>query len=451
MNPDFVVLAAGKGQRMLRNVPKVLLPLAGKPMAQHVLDTVAKIEGSRSIVVIGDQATKVKKTLRASKNTKWIKQRKQLGTGHAVKTALSGTRPGSMVVILYGDVPLVQAKTLKNLIKIASNDCLAVLTFYKDNPKGYGRIIRGTRNKVEAIVEEKDATQEQKQIREVNSGVIASKLKHLKKLLPQIKNQNAAKEYYLTDIVGLAKDSGLPVKAMLLQNSYETLGANTPMELQVLERAYQKNKATEMLESGVRIADVLRLDIRGNLEAGRGSFIDVNNVFEGNVVLGREVTIGPNCYIKDSVIGNGAILKANSFVENSSIGSSCTIGPFARLRGGSEIEDFSELGNFVEVNRSKVGRSSKAKHLTYLGDASLGEEVNIGAGTITCNFDGEKKHKTKLADGTFIGSNTSLVAPVSLGEKSYTGAGSVITKNVPDGDLAIGRARQNNMKRKKKN
>ena len=449
MNTDFVVLAAGKGQRMLGTTPKVLLPLAGKPMAQHVLDTIETIKKARAIIVIGDQAEEVKKTLKAPKNTKWIKQRKRIGTGHAVKTALSATRRGSVVVVLYGDVPLVQGKTLKKLSKIASNDCLVVLTFYKDNPKGYGRIIRGSRNKVEAIVEEKDATEQQKKIREVNSGVMAIKSSYLKKLLPLVKNNNSAREYYLTDIVSLAKNAGLQVKPVLLQNSDETLGANTAMELHELERTYQRNKAVKLVESGIQVADVLRIDIRGSLKSGEGSFIDVNNVFVGNVVLGKRVKIGPNCYIKDSTIGSGSTLKANTVVEDSTVGPSCTLGPFTRLRGGTELENFSELGNFVEANRSKVGKSSKAKHLTYLGDATLGEGVNIGAGTITCNFDGKKKNKTKINDKVFVGSNTSLITPVTLGEKSSTGAGSVITKNVPAGNLAIGRSKQNNIKRKR--
>ena len=452
MNPDFIVLAAGKGQRMLGTTPKVLLPLAGKPMAQHLLDTVAEIKGSRQIIVVGNQAEEVKKNLTAPRNTIWIKQRRQLGTGHAVKTAILGTRSRSrsMVVVLYGDVPLVRSKTIKNLIKMASMDSLAVLTFRKVDPKGYGRIIRNPGNQIEAIIEEKDATQEQRKITEVNSGILAIKSSYLKKLLPQIKNKNVAKEYYLTDIVSLAKGSGIKVKALLLENSDEVMGANTPMEFQGLERACQKNKATRLVESGVRVADILRIDVRGSLEAGKGSFIDVNNVFEGKVVLGKKVTIGQNCYLKDSTIGSGTTLLANTFVEDSKVGEDCTIGPFTRLRGGTELESSSELGNFVEANRSKVGRDSKAKHLTYLGDATLGQEVNIGAGTITCNFDGEKKHKTKIADKVFIGSNTSLVAPISLGKKSYTGAGSVITKNVPAGNLAIGRARQNNMKGKGK-
>ena len=278
MNTDFIVLAAGKGQRMLGTCPKVLLPLAGKPMAQHLLDTIAGIKGSQHIIVIGDQAEEVKKTLLAPRNTAWVRQRKQLGTGHAVKTAISSTRRGSMAVVLYGDVPLVQSKTLNTLTKIATKGSLAVLTFKKGIPKGYGRIIRDSRNQVEAIIEEKDANQEQRKIEEVNSGILAIKSNSLKKLLPELKNKNAAKEYYLTDIVGLAKDSGIKVKALLLENPDEVMGANTRLELQELERTCQKNQAKKLVESGIQVADILRLDIRGSLEAGRGTFIDVNNV-----------------------------------------------------------------------------------------------------------------------------------------------------------------------------
>lgn len=448
MNVDFVVLAAGKGQRMLGNSPKVLMPLGGKPMAQHLLNTLKEIKGSRPIVVIGEQASEVKNALEAPKNTKWVRQKKQLGTGHAVKAATPLFRRGSVVVVLYGDVPLVQAKTLKSLIKMASKDHLAVLTFKRTNPHKYGRVIRGSHNQVEAIVEERDATKEQKKIKEVNSGILAINSIYLKKLLPLIKNNNAAREYYLTDIVGLAKNLAIKVKPLLLRNYEEVLGANNPLELQELERIFQINRAIRLIKSGVRVADVNRIDVRGSLEAGRGSFIDINNVFEGKVMLGKNVTIGPNCYLKDSIIEKGVIIKANTVIEDSKVSSDCVLGPFTRVRGGTLLEESSEVGNFVEVNRSRVGRSSKAKHLSYLGDATLGKKVNIGAGTITCNYDGSSKHKTKLSDEVFIGSNTSLVAPVSLGRKAFTGAGSVITKNIPEENLGIGRARQSNIKKK---
>ena len=449
MNPDFIVLAAGNGKRMLGSSPKVLLSVGGKPMAQHILDTVSSIEKSRSILVVGNQAKEVKNSLQFKRNTKIVKQRRQLGTAHAVKTALTQLRPNSVTVVLYGDVPLIESKTIKKLIKEATKGSLAILTFKKDHPQGYGRVVRGARNQVEAIIEEKDATKEEKSINEVNSGILAIKSTLIKKLLPEIKNNNAANEYYLTDIVSLSKNQGIKVKPLLLEDPDEALGANTPLELQDLERACQRIRAKKLVNSGVNIADIDRIDSRGSLTVGRGSFIDVNNVFEGRVEIGKNTKIGPNCYIKDSVIGNGVALKASTVIEDSRVGDLCKLGPFARIRGGTEIEGNAELGNFVEANRSKIGTESKAKHLTYLGDSNLGRKVNIGAGTITCNYDGKNKHKTKLDDEAFIGSNTSLVAPVKVGKGAYTGAGSVITKNVPPGSLAIGRSRQSNIKRKK--
>ncbi|HIA42733.1 MAG TPA: UDP-N-acetylglucosamine diphosphorylase/glucosamine-1-phosphate N-acetyltransferase [Gammaproteobacteria bacterium] len=449
MNPDFIVLAAGNGKRMLGSSPKVLLPIGGKPMAQHILDTISGIEKSRPILVVGDQAKEVKNSLQFKRNTKIVTQRKQLGTAHAVKTALAQLRPSSVTVVLYGDVPLIEGKTLKRLIRDASKGALAILTFNKDRPQGYGRVVRGAKNQVEAIVEEKDATKEEKSINEVNSGILAIKSILIKKLLPEIKNNNAANEYYLTDIVSLSKKHGIKVQPLLLEDPDEALGANTPLELQDLERACQRIRAKKLVNSGVNIADIDRIDSRGSLAVGRGSFIDVNNVFEGRVEIGKNTKIGPNCYIKDSVIGNEVTLQASTVIEDSRVGDLCKLGPFARIRGGTEIEDNAELGNFVEANRSKIGPESKAKHLTYLGDSNLGRNVNIGAGTITCNYDGKNKYKTKLDDGAFIGSNTSLVAPVKVGKEASTGAGSVITKNVPPGSLAIGRSRQSNIKRKK--
>ena len=449
MNPDFVVLAAGKGSRMLGPSPKVLLPVGGRAMVQRVLDTVAEIDKSRAILVLGDQAKEVKKALNLNKNTKVVNQRKQLGTAHAVKTAQSKLRPGSVTIVLYGDAPLIESKTLKKLIGQAKKGSLAILTFNKDNPEGYGRIVRGTRNQVNAIIEEKDANKEQKQIKEVNSGILAIKSNLMKELLPKVKNKNAAKEYYLTDIVGLAKEAGIKVHPLLLNDADEALGANTPLELQELERACQRQGAKNLINSGVRLADVNRIDVRGSLEAGKETFLDVNNVFEGKVEIGKRSSVGPNCFISNSVIGDNVTIEANTVIEDSIVGNHCKLGPFARIRGGTELEGNAELGNFVEANRSKIGNASKAKHLTYLGDSQLGVKVNIGAGTITCNYDGKNKHKTKLEDGAFIGSNTSLVAPVKVGKKSYTGAGSVITKNVPAETLAIERSKQSNIKRKK--
>jgi len=450
MNIDFVILAAGKGTRMGGDSPKVLANLAGQPMLQNLINTTNNFKQSKRIVVVGYKANEVKKQIKTTRKTDWVKQNKQLGTGHAVKQALSSLRKGSVSVILYGDVPLVSPATLKKLISSANSNNLALLTFNQNNPSGYGRIIRKGRNAIHQIVEEKDASASQKKITEVNSGIMAIKSNSLSRLIPLVKNKNAAKEFYLTDIVELANKNKISVKALLLKDNTEVLGANNLQELHDLERAYQKRVAESLISSGVRVADSSRIDVRGDIEVGRGSFIDVNSVFDGNNTIERGVSIGPGCFISNSIIKSGVIIHANTVIEDSIVGSDCEIGPFARIRGGTEMLSGSELGNFVEANRSKIGKSSKAKHLTYLGDTILGTKVNVGAGTITCNYDGKKKHKTVAEDNVFIGSNSSLVAPVKLREGSYTGAGSVITKNVGKGELAVGRGKQVNLKRKKK-
>ncbi len=450
MNIDFVILAAGKGTRMGGDCPKVLANLAGQPMLQNLVNTTKNFERSKRIIVVGYKSAEVKGQLKTPKNTDWVKQVKQLGTAHAVKQAIPSLRRGSIAVILYGDVPLVSPTSIKKLINLAKNDNLALLTFIKDNPTGYGRVVRGSRSTINQIIEEKDADQSQKKIKEVNSGIMAIKSHSLTKLIAMISNKNAAKEYLLTDIVELANRNDINVRALLLKDSREALGANNLQELHDIERAYQKKLAEDLIKSGVLIADSSRIDIRGEIQIGRETFIDVNTVFSGNNTIGRGVHIGPGSLISNSIIKNDVVIHANTVIEDSIIGSDCEIGPFARIRGGTEMQNGSELGNFVEANRSKVGKSSKAKHLTYLGDAQLGTNVNVGAGTITCNYDGEKKHKTTVEDNVFIGSNSSLVAPVKLGQNSYTGAGSVITKNVGKGELAVGRGKQVNLKKKKK-
>ena len=450
MNIDFVILAAGKGTRMGGDSPKVLARLAGKPMLQNLINTTHKFKKSKRIIVVGYKSDLVKSQIKTTENTDWVRQNKQLGTAHAVKQAVPSLRRGSIAVILYGDVPLVSPATLKRLIGQAKNNNLALLTFKKENPTGYGRVLRGSKNVINQIVEEKDADQSQKKIQEVNSGIMAIKSRSLSKLLGMIKNNNAAKEYLLTDIVEMANKNKIGVKALLLTNSYEVLGANNLQELHDLERAHQKKLAEGLIQAGVNVSDSSRIDIRGEITVGKGSFIDVNTVFEGSNKIGTGVHIGPGSLISNSIIKNDVIVHANTVIEDSIVGSDCEIGPFARIRGGTEMQNGSELGNFVEANRSKVGRSSKAKHLTYLGDTELGTNVNVGAGTITCNYDGKKKHKTKVDDNVFIGSNSSLVAPVKLGKNSYTGAGSVITKNVGKGELAVGRGKQVNLKKKKK-
>ena len=448
MNIDFIILAAGKGTRMGGDSPKVLASLAGKPMIQHLIDTVDSFPKSKTSIIVGYKSKEVESGVASSKKISFINQKKQLGTAHAVKQALPVLRKNSISVVLYGDAPLVTKSTLKKLIKPALKGNLSVLTFMKEDPTGYGRIIRGPRNSIQKITEHKDASAIEREIKEVNSGVLAIKTELLLKYIPKIKNNNAAKEYYLTDLVEISNQYTVDVIATVC-DSYEVGGANDKSELHDLERAYQKKLGQDLLKKGIAIADTSRIDVRGEIKVGHNSFIDINNVFEGHNVIGKNVHIGPNCYICNSTIKDNTTIYANTVIEDCIIGKDCTLGPFARIRGGTELSEGAELGNFVEANRSTIGKNSKAKHLTYLGDAELGTKTNIGAGTITCNYDGKNKHKTIIEDGTFIGSNSSLVAPLRLGKGSYTGAGSVITKNVPDGKLAVGRGKQVNLNKKK--
>ena len=449
MNTDFIILAAGKGTRMGSDLPKVLNLLGGKPLVQHLLDTVSDIKGSRVQLVVGHKPELVKSSLDTNKKTDFVLQKKQLGTGHAVKQTLKNLRSNSISLVLYGDGPLVKKQTLTRLIASAEKGNLSILTYKPTDPHGYGRIIRGKRGLVEKIVEQKDASSDERKISEVNSGILAIKTKYLKDLVRKISNKNAAKEYYLTDIVEIANQAGIPVKATIVSDHKQALGVNNQQELHDLERQYQEDLARQLIVKGARLADLSRIDVRGDLSVGSGSFIDINAVFEGNNKIGKNVTIGPNCYISNSILADGVKVLANTVIEDSIVGTGCALGPFSRIRGGTTMETGSELGNFVEANRSRIGPSSKAKHLTYLGDAELGSKVNVGAGTITCNYNGKNKNKTIMGDGSFVGSNSSLVAPVKLGKESYTGAGSVITKNVKDGELAIGRGRQMNYKKKR--
>ena len=448
MNIDFIILAAGKGTRMGGNSPKVLANLAGKPMIQHLIDTVETFPKAKTSVIVGHKAKEVENSISSGKKINYVIQRNQLGTAHAAKQAIPLLRKNSVSVVLYGDAPLVSRKTLNKLVSSAASGRLALLTYKKEDPSGYGRIVRGPKQNIVKIIEHKDATSKEREIKEVNSGILAVKTATLQKLLPSIKNNNAAKEYYLTDLVEIANKQSIAVKATLCEE-HEVGGANSRQELHDLERSYQKRLAESLLAKDVLVADASRMDIRGNTQIGKGSFIDINIIFEGHNKIGKNVHIGPNCHIINSIIKDNTVVYSNTVIEDCEVGANCKLGPFSRIRGGSELKDESELGNFVEANRSKIGKGSKAKHLTYLGDARLGQKVNVGAGTITCNYDGKNKHKTIIEDGTFVGSNSSLVAPLTLGEGSYTGAGSVITKNVPKGKLAVGRGKQVNLNKKK--
>ena len=445
MELNVVILAAGKGTRMKSRLPKVLQPLAKKPLLTHVLDTSFKLEANRVIVIYGHGGDQVQDEINRQfpgKPIHWVEQREQLGTGHAVKQAQPALQSGSRTLVLYGDVPLISAATLTRFMNQVQPGQLGVLTVRLDNPKGYGRIIRDPSGAVREIVEEKDAGEEIRKIPEVNTGILLADSLDLQAWLPQIDNNNAQGEYYLTDLVKIANQHEVPVIGCLVENPIEVEGVNDKRQLARLERMYQLELADQLMVAGATLADPARLDIRGSLTLGQDCFIDVNCVFEGDVVLGSNVEIGPNCVIIDSSIADNSVVKANSILENTKVGSDCDIGPFARLRPGTELKAHARIGNFVETKNTVLGEGSKANHLTYLGDAVIGKQVNVGAGTITCNYDGANKHKTLIGDGAFIGSNSSLVAPVDIGAGATIGAGSTITKQAPDNALTVARGKQ---------
>ena len=444
MKIDVIILAAGKGTRMGSNTPKVLSELASKPLLQHVIDTCSQLSNSKLHIVVGVGKNQVKQSVLTPKGTNWISQNRQLGTGHAVKQALKSLRPGATALIMYGDVPLVNLKTLKKLVSIGKNN-LSLLTFNLDKPKGYGRILRRG-NKVAAIVEEKDASTTEKGITEVNSGIISTSAKILKELIPQIKNKNSAKEYYLTDVIQLATENKISIKTVNPDSTNEVLGANDKQELQKLERAYHLNIAEEFIKNGVNFADTHRVEFRGKVTLGKNSFLDINVIVEGESKIGKNCFIGAGAVVRNSTLGDGVRVEPYSVIENSSIGEDCKIGPFAHIGPEAWLDKEVEIGNYVEVKRSKLGSKTKAKHLAYIGDGEVGSSVNIGAGTIFVNYDGKKKHKTKVGSGAFIGSNSALIAPLQIGKNSMIGAGSVVTENVPENKLALGRSRQRNLK-----
>ncbi len=444
MKIDVIILAAGKGTRMGSNTPKVLSELASKPLLQHVIDTCSQLSNSKLHIVVGVGKNQVKQSVLTPKGTNWISQNRQLGTGHAVKQALKSLRPGATTLIMYGDVPLVNIKTLKKLVSVGKNN-LSLLTFNLDKPKGYGRILRRG-NKVAAIVEEKDASITEKEITEVNSGIISTSAKILKELIPQIKNKNSAKEYYLTDVIQLATENKISIKTVNPDSTNEVLGANDKQELQKLERAYHLNIAEEFMKRGVNFADTHRVEFRGKVTLGKNSFIDINVIVEGESKIGKNCFIGAGAVIRNSTLGDGVRVEPYSVIENSSIGENSKIGPSAHVGPEAWLDKEVEIGNYVEVKRSKLGSKTKAKHLAYIGDGEVGSSVNIGAGTIFVNYDGKKKHKTKVGSGAFIGSNSALIAPLQIGKNSMIGAGSVVTENVPENKLALGRSRQRNLK-----
>ena len=445
MSPlHVVILAAGQGSRMKSALPKVLHPVAGKAMLHHVIDTARQLGAERIHTVIGHGADQVRASLE-DVTVNWVLQTEQLGTGHAVAQALPDLPDEARVLILYGDVPLTRKDTLEAMVSDLDDRNLALLTVDMDNPHGYGRIVRDTDGQVQAIVEQKDATAEQQDIKEVNTGILAVSARHLKNWLPALSNSNAQGEYYLTDIIAMAVNNGLSVTVSQPLNPFEVQGVNNRLQLAELERWYQRQQAERLMTEGATLADPSRIDVRGELTIGNDLWIDVNVVFEGKVTLGSNVSIGPGCVIKDASIADGAEIKAHSLIDGAVVGANAQIGPFARLRPGTELAANTKVGNFVETKKAVVGEGSKINHLSYVGDASLGRNVNVGAGTITCNYDGVNKFRTEIGDGVFVGSNTSLVAPVVIAAQSTIGAGSTITRNVAESELAVARGKQRNI------
>ena len=437
---NIVILAAGQGKRMHSNLPKVLHPIAGKALVSHVIDTARSLSPQTLCLVYGHGGDAVRTTL-AAPDLAWALQEPQLGTGHAVQQALPHLKGDGTTLVLYGDVPLIQAETLKRLLQ-AAQDALAILTVELDDPSGYGRIVRNTKREVVRIVEQKDSTPEERSIREINTGIMAMPTARLGEWLGRLSNNNAQKEYYLTDIVSMAVADGLPIHTANPKHAWEVLGVNSKVQLAELERIAQRKTAEELMESGVRLADPARFDVRGELVCGRDVFIDVNCVFEGEVVLDEAVEVGPNCVIKNARIGAGTRLAAFTHIEDAVVGPDGRIGPFARLRPGTELAEDVHVGNFVEIKKSTIAAHSKANHLAYIGDATIGSRVNVGAGTITCNYDGANKFLTIIEDDVFIGSDTQLVAPVRVGRGATVGAGTTVTKEVPPDSLAITRVKQ---------
>lgn len=439
---DVVILAAGQGTRMKSSLPKVLHPLAGKPMVGHVLDTARHLQADNIHVVVGHGSEKLCAYLSDAADVQIVEQTEQLGTGHAVAQAMPDIADDSTVLVLYGDVPLISESTLSQLVDSCAGQHLALLTVTLDNPSGYGRILRSSAGDVLAIVEQKDANIEQLKVKEVNTGIMAVPARLLNQWLPALSSNNAQGEYYLTDIIAMAAQQNIAINASQPASAAEVEGVNNRQQLAKLERIYQKVQSDFWMVFGVSFYDPERVDFRGDIELGQDVSVDINVIFEGTVKVGNNVSIGPHCVLKDCVIGDGVTIKANTLIEESQVAANCELGPFARLRPGTELAEGVKVGNFVETKKAIVGEGSKINHLSYVGDSELGKDVNIGAGTITCNYDGVNKHKTQIGDNAFIGSNTALVAPVSVGTGATTGAGSTITKAVPDNSLAVARGKQ---------
>jgi bifunctional UDP-N-acetylglucosamine pyrophosphorylase/glucosamine-1-phosphate N-acetyltransferase len=439
---SVVILAAGQGKRMHSDLPKVLQPLAGRPLLAHVLAAARALEPAAIHVVYGHGGDAVKAAFAAQPDLSWVLQSQQLGTGHAVLQALPSIPDDHQVVVAFGDVPLVSTRTLQRLVKDSADGDLALSTAVVDDPSGYGRVIRDERGEVERIVEDKDATDDERRVNEVNTGLMAFAAGPLRRFLAQLDNDNAQGEYYLTDVIARAVDGGTKVKGTVIASPTEVLGINDRAQLAIAERMLQRRIAQDLMSRGVTFADPERVDVRGELTVGRDVFIDVGAVFEGVCELGDRVRIEPYCVIANSKLGAGTVVHPHSVIADAQAGPDCEIGPFARLRPGANLVSDVKVGNFVEVKKSTIAEGSKVNHLSYIGDTEIGRNANVGAGTITCNYDGANKHKTTIGDRAFIGSGTMLVAPVTVGADSTIGAGSTITKDAPPGELTIERSKQ---------
>ena len=438
---QVVILAAGQGKRMRSDLPKVLQPLAGRPLLAHVLETARQLSPARLCVVVGHGGSAVRDRL-AAPDVAWAEQSPQLGTGHAVMQAMPHLGPDGIVLVLYGDVPLISIETLRELTRAAGAGKLALLTQVLSDPKGYGRVVRDASGRVARIVEEKDASEAERAIGEVNTGIVAIPRARLQGWLERLRNDNAQGEYYLTDVVGAAVSDGVPIEVRHPAAEHECLGVNSKRELAALERLFQMNEAGKLLEAGVTLADPARLDVRGTLQCGRDVSIDVSCIFEGRVVLGDGVQVGAHCILRDVEVGPSTQIRPFTLVEEARIGAQARIGPYARIRPGTELADEVHVGNFVEVKASRIGRASKANHLAYVGDTTVGSDVNIGAGTITCNYDGARKHRTVIEDDVHIGSDVQLIAPVTIGRGATIAAGATITSDVPPGGLTLTQKKQ---------
>jgi bifunctional UDP-N-acetylglucosamine pyrophosphorylase/glucosamine-1-phosphate N-acetyltransferase len=441
MSLSVVILAAGQGTRMRSALPKVLHPLGGLPLLQHVIHAAQQLEPSSIHVVYGHGGEQVREAL-AHEAVSWVLQERQLGTGHAVDQVMAWVSDGDTLLVLYGDVPLIQADTLRHLLVHAENGGVSVLTATLNDPSGYGRIMRDADGKLLGIVEQKDASEEQLNIREINTGFLAAPASRLRGWLERLDNSNTQREYYLTDVIAMAVADGVAVASVSAANEYEILGVNDRVQLSTLERIYQRSEAERLMRSGVTLADPARFDVRGDISVGQDCFIDTNVILDGTVNLGNNVTIGPNCLIQNCIIGDNVEILSHCVIQDADIGAASRIGPFARIRPETRLADHVHVGNFVEIKKSSVAAGSKINHLSYIGDTRMGEKVNVGAGTITCNYDGANKHLTEIGDDVFIGSDTQLVAPVKVGDGATIGAGSTITREVPSGELVLSRSPQ---------